>query len=112
MYPDALVFGILDTSKRIEDPRLAERLGSFTLSWSRYGYRGRFLKYDNVNRILDEAVALGYRWCLIQSYGSILSERWAHGSADTRPLEITLPEWLGDNSFFVMGHIIGDPAGG
>lgn len=112
MYPDELVFGILDTSKRIEDPRLAERLASFTLSWSRYGYRGRFLRHDNVNRILDEASALGYRWCLIQSYGSILSERWAHGSADARPLEITVPEWVADNSFFVMGHIIGDSANG
>ena len=77
MYPDDLVFGILNTSNRIHDSLLCAKFKSFTISWSRYGYRGRFIEHEKVNGILDQAVELGYRWCLIQAYGHMIAERWS-----------------------------------
>ena len=44
MYPEGLVFGLLNTSDRFRNGQLYEQLRNLTISWSRYGYRGRIIE--------------------------------------------------------------------
>ena len=56
-------------------PALAAKLRGFTLSWSRYDYRGRPRRCGRKSPprpVLDK----GYRWCLLQSYGHVFAEQW------------------------------------
>lgn len=112
MYPDGLVFGLVNTADRIEDRRLADKLRSFTISWSRYGYHGRIIEGDRINGILNEALELGYRWCLIQAYGQIIGEHWYPEHWNRVPFEVAITQWLEQTDFFVAGSVLGSVAEG
>jgi hypothetical protein len=113
MYPKSLVFGLLDTSDQIGDRALARKLRSLTLSWSRYDYHGRILEAPDVNRILDRALGLGYRWCYVQAYGNVIDE---NASPDQDPggarFTRAIGRWLEAADFFVAGKVIANAAEG
>lgn len=111
-YPAGLVFGLLDVSGRVADEGLAERLRGYTISWSRYGYRGEILEDRGVNAVLDLAVRRGYRWCLVQAHGHILCENWYPRHWNRLPFEAALARWVEDTDFLVTGWLTGDEATG
>src|SRR5579859_6069272 len=106
MVLDGLVYGLLNTAQRIGDPCLAAKLRSFTIAWSRYDYHGRIVESDTVNGILDTALEAGYRWCLIQAYGHILSEHWFPSHWERVHFAPALAEWLPATDFFAAGTLI------
>lgn len=74
-----LMCGLLDISTYIQDQSLSEWARSLTISWLRFKYTGEILESEQVNQILDEAVASGYEYCLLQCYGQIILEHWQPG---------------------------------
>jgi hypothetical protein len=108
MYIENLVFGLLNTREKINDKRLAMKLRSRTLSWSRYGYQGIIIEKDSAEEILDQALTLNYRYCLIQSYGHIITEDWHPQNAKAANFHSALKNWLETRDFFITGHILFD----
>ena len=108
MKIERLVLGVLDISAAIGDPMVAEKYRDFTISWSRYDYRGEIIEASTVNEILDQASANGYRWCLILPYGHIVAERWTPEHWGARNLFSAFKERVDQDSFLVAGAIIGD----
>ena len=76
MYPEELVFGIVESAPPGPDPAVARKLRDLTISWSRYDYRGRILEAATIEGVLDHAAELGYQWCLVQRAGNIIVEQW------------------------------------
>lgn len=110
MYDGALVFGLLSPPDDGDDPRLAAELRDLTLTWSRYGYRGRILEGETVDDLLGDALELDYRWCLVQARGHVILERWDDDEA-ARRLEDCLGAWLG-RDFLALGALLDDGEGG
>jgi hypothetical protein len=108
MYPDGLVFGLLNASDQIRNTQLFEQLRNLTISWSRYGYRGRIIEAASVDAILHEAGAAGYRWCFIQSCGHMIGESWHPPHVESVPLEIALSHWIEKHEFLLTGVLSGD----
>lgn len=106
MYIENLVFGLLDTSRRIESESLAAQLRSFTISWSRYGYHDLIIEKSSLNEILDEASALGYKYCLVQAHGHIIAENWHPNHSERKDFQTALRDWIDNHDFFVTGHIV------
>jgi hypothetical protein len=111
MYIDGVVFGLLDTSSKIPESKLSERLRNFTISWSRYGYHDTILENDSLDDLLREALGLGYRYCLIQSYGHVIGETWIPKHWQQADFQTALKEWIDDHDFFVTGTILTDADG-
>lgn len=111
MDEDNLVFGLLDVSAGICDSRVAAKYRDLTISWSRYVYRGPIIERQSVDEILAEAIALGYRYCFIQSYGHIIRERWNPERSSDDNFLSALKLWIRENQFFVVGHILGEAHG-
>jgi hypothetical protein len=110
MYIEGLVFGLLDISNKIENPTVASRLRSITLSWSRFGYYDPIIENSDVNRILDEALKLGHKFCLIQAYGHVISEKWYPKHWQVADFQTGLRQRLERSDFFITGHVIKDEA--
>jgi hypothetical protein len=108
MYPDGLVFGLLNASDHIRNRQLFEQLRNLTISWSRYGYRGQIIEARSVDAILHEANAAGYRWCFIQSCGHVIGESWHPPHVESIPLEIALSNWIRNHEFLLTGVLTGD----
>ena len=92
MYPEGLVFGIVDPSLA-GDPALASKLRDLTISWSRYDYRGPILEDRTTVAVLEQAAELGYRWCFVQRVGNIILERWEADGARRR-LDHCVSKWI------------------
>jgi hypothetical protein len=105
MYPKGLVFGLLASSADLTDTKLAAKLRSYTISWSRYGYRGPILEDTTIDAILIRALQRGYRWCLIQRVGHIIDEHWYPSHWNRVTFEAGLAGWLETTDFFVTGNI-------
>ena len=102
MYPEALVFGIVDRPWPQGDAALASKLRDLTISWSRYDYRGRILVGETIDGVLDQALELGYRWCLVQRPGNIILERW-HADEGRRRFDQCVSQWIGERDFLALG---------
>jgi hypothetical protein len=101
MYPEGLVFGIVDSPEPGCDPALARKLRDLTISWSRYDYRGRILEATTTEGVLDQAAEHGYRWCLVQRAGNIIVERW-HADGGAR-FDERVAEWIAERDFSALG---------
>ncbi len=108
MKIDQLVLGVLDISQSMSDSSVAEKYRDFTVSWCRYDYRGELIEDTSVNAILDRAVVLGYRWCLVLPYGHVIAERWR--PEDWRGLDFAsaLKDRIDRDDFLVAGSISAD----
>ena len=100
MYPEGLVFGVVDSP--LPDPGLGHKLRDLTISWSRYDYRGLILEDRTIVAVLEQAAELGYRWCLVQRVGNIILERWEGDGAQTR-LDHCVSEWIAEHDFLALG---------
>ena len=100
MYPEGLVFGVVDSP--LPDPGLGHKLRDLTISWSRYDYRGLILEDRTTVAVLEQAAELGYRWCLVQRAGNIILERWEADGAQTR-LDHCVSEWIAEHDFLALG---------
>src|SRR5262245_33960008 len=108
MVKENLVFGLLDTSEQIKDRSVAIKLRSRTISWSRYGYQGLMIEEDSVEEILGAALALDYHYCLIQSYGHIITEDWLPDQASRANFHNALRDWIAAEDFLITGHLLSD----
>ena len=106
MYIDGVVFGLLDTSGRIPGARLAEKLRNFTIAWSRFGYHDDILENDSLDGLLQEALGLGYSYCLVQSYGHVIGETWIPKHWEQVDFQTALGRWIENHDFFVTGTIL------
>jgi hypothetical protein len=106
MYVDGVVFGLLDSSNRIPGARLAEKLRNFTIAWSRFGYHDDILESDALDDLLQEALDLGYRYCLVQSYGHVIGETWIPEHWEQVDFQTALGRWIDNHDFFVTGTIV------
>ena len=105
MYVDGVVFGLLDTSGKIPATRLAEKLRNFTIAWSRFGYHDDILENDSLDGLLQEALGLGYTYCLVQSYGHVIGETWIPEHWEQVDFQTALGRWIDTHDFFVTGTI-------
>jgi hypothetical protein len=112
MRTDKLVFGILGTARECANPAVALKLRSFTVAWSRYGYYDLIIENDTINKILDEAVARRYSYCLVQAYGHLINEAWVPKHWDRGDFHGSIRDWISEKDFFVTGHILRDKEGG
>ncbi len=94
-HPD-LVFGLRNTSAQINHPRLAQKLRSLTVSWTRYDYHGPIIENENIDSILQRAIEQGYRYCLVLDYGQVVVEFW---SDKTKNFAQQLSDWIKNNDF-------------
>jgi hypothetical protein len=104
MYPETLVFGLVDSPSPGGDPVLAAKLRDLTISWSRYDYRGRILQAGTIEDVLDQAAELGYRWCLVQRPGHIILERWRADDGRKR-LDECVSHWISERDFLALGAV-------
>jgi hypothetical protein len=111
MYSEALAFGIVDAPSPAGDPELAPKLRDLTISWSRYDYRGRILEAATIEDVLDQAVELGYRWCLVQGTGHIILEGW-YADEGRKRLEQCVSDWISERDFLALGAVVGDDGQG
>jgi hypothetical protein len=102
MYPEGLAFGIVDRPSPQVDAALADKLRDLTISWSRYDYRGPILVGETVEGVLNQALELGYRWCLVQRAGNIILERW-HADEGRRRFDQCVSQWIGERDFLALG---------
>jgi hypothetical protein len=112
MYIDGVVFGLLDTSGKIPGAALSARLRNFTLAWSRFGYHDDILENDSLAGLLLEALELGYRYCLVQSYGHVIGETWIPEHWEQVDFQTALRRWIDNHDFFVTGTILHSTDGG
>jgi hypothetical protein len=112
MYIEGVVFGLLDTSDRIPDDRLAEKFRNFTIAWSRFGYHDVMLENKSLHGLLQEALDLGYSYCLVQSYGHVIGETWIPEHWEQVDFQTALARWIDNHEFFVTGTIQHDNEGG
>jgi hypothetical protein len=110
MYPDGLVFGVAHAPSPTGDPTLTLKLRDLTISWSRYDYRGRILEAATIEDVLDQAVELGYRWCLVQAPGHIILEEWRADAASKR-LDECVSDWVRERNFLVLGALVSGDGG-
>jgi hypothetical protein len=101
-----IAFGLLDTSNEVEDPTLAARARSLTVSWLRWGYFGDVLEGAGVDEILCAALEARYDYCLVQSYGHIIAENCGPNGVGTSDFFATLERWLAATDFFVAGSVV------
>lgn len=101
---DSLAIGLLDTSAEIQNPLLAEKLRSFTISWTRYDYYGPIFEATRVEEIAAAAKADGYRYCLVQAYGHVVVEPWARPDSNSKRFYEALEDLIADNSFSLAGQ--------
>lgn len=106
MYVDGVVFGLLDNSGKFPGARLAEKLRNFTIAWSRFGYHDDILENESLDDLLQEALGLGYRYCLIQSYGHVIGETWIPKHWEQVDFQTALGRWIDNHDFFVTGTIL------
>lgn len=104
---ETLIFGLLDTSESIAAPRVAARLRDLTLSWTRYGYHGDVIEDSTVEGILDRACEAGFKYCLIQAYGHIISEDWSPGHWGVKDFHEAVADRINREDFFVTGFLVG-----
>lgn len=109
MSREGVVYGLLDTSAAIGDPRLAAKCRDLTITWSRYDYHGPVIEDSSVDAILDRALAQPSRYCFIQSHGWILRERWNIDQNAAGTFLSALQEWMGRQDAFVAGRICTAP---
>ena len=107
MGSNDIVFGLLDVSAAIRDPLVASKYRDFTLSWSRYGYRGPVIEAETLEGILARALARGSRFCLIQAYGHIIRETWIPGHWGREDFHSLLARSVRDEDFLVRGWLVG-----
>ena len=105
MYIEGVVFGLLDTSSRIPGDRLAEKFRNFTIAWSRFGYHDTMLENNSLNGLLQEALNLGYSYCLVQSYGHVIGETWIPAHWEQVDFQTALARFIDNQDFFVAGTI-------
>jgi hypothetical protein len=106
MYVDGVVFGLLDTSSKLPGPGLAEKLRNFTIAWSRFGYHDDILENISLDNLLQEALRLGYSYCLVQSYGHVIGETWIPEHWEQVDFQTALARWIDNNDFLVTGAIL------
>src|SRR6266540_2639955 len=94
MYPEALAFGIVGAPSPAGDRELAAKLRDLTISWSRYDYRGRILEAATIEGVLDQAVELGFQWCLVQATGHVILESW-HADERRKSFEQCISTFVG-----------------
>ena len=102
MYPEALVFGIVDRPSPQGDAALASKLRDLTISWSRYDYRGRILVGETIDGVLDQALELGYRWCLSKG---LETSFWSAGTrtGGRKRFDQCVSHWIGERDFLALG---------
>jgi hypothetical protein len=100
--PD-LILGLLDTSRDLKNPEIADWLRSLTISWSRYFYHGEMIENASVNAILDQALLTGNSHCLIQAYGHVIREPWRPEHWNCKDFPTNLADWIAKTDFFVAG---------
>ena len=105
MTRDEVVYGLLDTSAAIGDPRLAAKCRDLTITWSRYDYHGPIIEEASVDAILDRALAQPSRYCFIQSHGWIMRERWSIQQTGAETFLSALQKWMARQDAFVAGRI-------
>jgi hypothetical protein len=108
MNENEIIFGLLDTSEGVSSREDADRARDLTIAWSRFKYFGPFIEDTQIDRILARASDLGMRYCLIQSYGHILSEIWSPEDDEAAEIIQVLGQWIQEHDFFVAGHVLHD----
>lgn len=76
MHIDGLVFGVLHHPAIVGDREFAERLRSFTVSWSRYGYHGPIYEAADLDSLVEAAATDGHSALFVQVIGQVIAERW------------------------------------
>jgi len=112
MYVNGVVFGLLDTSGKIPGDKLAEKLRNFTIAWSRFGYHDEILENNSLSGLLQEALELGYRYCLVQAYGHVIGETWIPEHWEQVDFQTALGRWIDNHDFFVTGTILHNKGSG
>lgn len=101
---ERLILGVLDTSPRIADPRLAAKARSLTLDWSRFKYGGPIVEGRDLGGVLAAARSRGARHCLVQAHGHVLAEVWRPpGAPPADALEI-LARWFPGRGLLAAGR--------
>jgi len=99
-----LVFGIYDAVAADCDRATRARLRDLSLSWARFGYQGPVIEGTGPRPILENALALGYDYCLLLSSGTIFDENWYPAHWGRRDVHGCLDELMDHGDFLAAGR--------
>ena len=99
---DEWVFGLWRRAATHE----TDRLRDLTISWTRFGYQGPMIEGETIEGILAQALGAGYRACLIQTPGHIISEDWYLPHWGWPGFHAAFRTWQKSENFFVSAGLI------
>src|SRR5215469_14732308 len=97
-----LVCGLLDRSNG-RASAATRRARDLTIAWLRWGYFGDIIEDTRLERILASALERGYRYCLVQGHGHILTEHASPHGRPARHFFAALEDWMSGRTFRFAG---------
>jgi hypothetical protein len=111
MKPSRLVLGLYDATGEECGRTTRARLRDLSLSWARFGYQCLVIEGTRPGPILDEAVELGFDFCLLLATGTIIDENWYPAHWSRRDLHGSLVDLMNDGDFVAAGRLLEGPPG-
>jgi hypothetical protein len=105
------VFGLYDATGEECESSTRARLRDLSLSWARFGYQGPVIERPGVGLILDEALELGFEYCLLLASGTLFDENWYPAHWGRRDAHGSLKELVNDGDFLAAGRTAQEPSG-
>jgi len=105
---DDLIFALLDTSAVFPGEGAAARARELTIAWTRFKYSGEILEHSDPDVLLQQALATGASYCVLQPYGYLLAEVWRPEDGDVAEVMAAIREAFASDEFLVAGSHPGD----
>jgi hypothetical protein len=105
MTNNPIAYGFFNVHGTFTTDVLHEKLRNFTLCRLRFGYSGPILESENINGVLNDALARGYSYCFVQSAGNLIREMWSPDHNKHIDIQTAL-ESFGEKHNFLLAGVI------
>ena len=106
MSSTQLVLGLLDNADQFPSAVSAARARDLTIAWSRFKYSGPIIEAESLDDLLRQCARTGASHCLVQSFGSILTEVWRPEDGEIPEITSAISAWIETQNFFITGRIL------
>lgn len=106
MITTKLIFGLLDNATEFPTAQTAARARDLTIAWSRFKYSGPIIEGTSLDEILNRCAITGATHCLVQRYGTILTEVWRREDDDHPEIMQAIGSWIENQDFFITGRVL------
>ncbi|MEO6454860.1 MAG: hypothetical protein ABIN97_12340 [Ginsengibacter sp.] len=106
-----LIFGLISSPDKIGANNHAGVLRELTLTWLRYGYQGSVIEASNIDDLLQKVSETSYSFCLIQTEGHVIDEKWHPAYWNTEGFYDGIWRLIREKDFFIIGEIENNNSG-